>query len=261
MAEKMKLVYRSNNLPVALRITVRAAAPIKIFLKVEDYFRPNSKYTDRYKTIQGTESFLVKMPLSPEIVKITVVNEKGNDYGFSLVSKAAEPLQTRMTVFDFGNPGIAKFILFSQQFAQRAGYLSPGQYYNKTGEYMISFVDQIKAHDTGRILNTPARISSGSGLVEASKAKFDKFTIPGRVATLLHEFCHVFKNKDIESEAEADKHAATIYLALGFPTVDLINVFSDIFYKADNDLNRKRINLLTQYALEFENNIFNVQYK
>lgn len=257
----MRLVYRSNNLPVTIRMTVRAAQPTKIFLKVDDYFRPNTKYTDRFKTVKGTEDFIIKMPLSPEISKISLVNEAGTDYGFSVVRRVSEPLKTKMSVFDFGNPGIAKFIIFAQQFAQRAGYLSPGQYYNSTGEYMISFVDQITAHDSGKLLNTPARISSGSGLVEVSKAKFDKFTIPGRIAILLHEFCHVFANRDVSSEKEADYNAATIYLGLGFPTIDLLNVFSEIFYKADSELNRNRLNLLIKYAMDFENNVFNVQYR
>lgn len=258
----MKLIYRSNNLPVTLRITVQAATPTKVFLTVEDYFRPNTKYTDRFKTIQGRESFIVKMPISPEVCKITMLNEHGSDYGFSLINRKAEALSTKMSVFDFGNPGIAKFIIFAQQFAQRAGYMSPGQYYNSTGEYMISFLDQIKSHDTGKVLNTPARISSSSGLVEVSKDKFDEFTVPGRFATLLHEFSHVFANRDVSSETEADKHAATIYLALGFPTIDLLNVFADIFYKADTPLNRERLNRLIKYAMEFENNqVLNLQYR
>jgi hypothetical protein len=244
-----------------LKFTVRAATPTKIFLKVEDYFRPNTKYTDRYKTINGTEDFIVKMPMSPEICKISLLNQSGNDYGFSIVNRVSEPLRTKMSVFDFGNPGIAKFIIFAEQFAQRAGYMSPGKYYNNTGEYMISFVDQIRAHDNGRVLNTPARISSSSGLVEVSKEKFDKFTVPGRIGTLLHEFCHVFANNDVSSETEADKHAATIYLALGFPTIDLLNVFADIFYRADTEINRKRMQLLIKYAMEFDNNLYTVKYK
>jgi hypothetical protein len=244
-----------------LKFTVRAAKSTKVFLRVDDYFRPNTKYTDRYKTISGTEDFIVKMPISPEICKISLLNESGNDYGFTMSGRSSEPLKTKMSVFDFGNPGIAKFIIFATQFAQRAGYMSPGKYYNKSGEYMISFVEQITAHDTGRVLNTPARISSSSGLVEVSKDKFDKFTVPGRIATLLHEFCHVFANKDVASETEADKHAATIYLALGFPTIDLLNVFADIFYRADTEMNRQRMQLLIKYAMEFDSNISNVKYK
>jgi hypothetical protein len=244
-----------------LRFTVRAPVPTKIFLKVEDYFRPNTLYTDRFNTIKGTEDFIVKMPLSPEICRITLANEHGNDDGFTLVKKVTEPLKTKMTVFDFGNPGTAKFIIFAEQFSQRAGYISPGEYHNNTGEYMISYVDQIKAHDTGNVLNTPARISTGSGLVEVSKEKFDKYTVPGRIGTLLHEFCHVFANNHVNTEMEADKHAATIYLALGFPTIDLLNVFDQIFYRADTEGNRKRMQLLMTYAMEFDNNIFAVKYK
>jgi hypothetical protein len=257
----MNLVYRSNKVPLVLKFTLRAVNPTKIFLKVSDYFRPNTKYTDRYATINGTEDFLVKMPISPEICKITIINQNGNDFGFQLVNKEARPLKTKMSVFEFGNQAIAKFIIFSQQFAQRAGYMSPGEYYNQTGEYMISFVKQIKAHDTGKLLNTPARISASSGLVEVSKEKFDKFTVPGRFATLLHEFCHVFANKDVSSEAEADRHAATIYLALGYPTIDLLNVFADIFYRSDTPMNRKRMDLLMKYAMDFESNTFSVTYK
>jgi hypothetical protein len=256
----MNLIYRSNNVPVVLKLTFRAINPVKIFIKAEDCLRPNTKFTDRYATIHGTEDILIKMPISPEVCKITIKNDKGNDYGFKLLSKEAKEVKTKMSVFDFGNAQIAKFIIFALQFGQRAGYMSPGEYYNKTGEYVISYLPQIVSHETGAVLNTPARISASMGLVEVSKEKFDKFTIPGRIAILLHEFCHVFANKDVQSETEADKNAATIYLALGFPTIDLLNVFADIFYKADTPLNRKRMDLLIKYAMDFENNIFNVKY-
>ncbi len=256
----MILKYRSNRMPLVIKLTLKANDPVTVFIRCEDALRPNTKYTDRYNKMQGIEDFLIRMPQSPELSKITVVNENGNDDGFSLVHKAVIPLQTQMSVFDFGNPGIARFITFTQEFAERAGYLSPGEYYNKTREYKITYLSEITSHTNSKVLNTPARISASSGLVEVSKRKFNKYTVPSRIAVLLHEFCHVYANHDVSSETEADKHAATIYLALGYPRIDLINVFSNIFYRADTDLNRKRMNLFIKYVNDFDNKIFSVKY-
>jgi hypothetical protein len=247
-------------MPLVIKLTLKANDPVTVFIRCEDALRPMTKYTDRYNKMQGIEDFLIRMPQSPELSKITILNQNGNDDGFSLVSKAVMPLQTQMSVFDFGNPGIAKFIMFAQDFAERAGYLSPGEYRNKTGEYEITYLSEIKSHTNGQVINTPARISASSGLVEASKSKFDKYTVPGRVAVLLHEFCHVYANKDVSSETEADKHAATIYLALGYPRIDLLNVFANIFYRADTDVNRKRMGLFIKYVNDFDNQISSVKY-
>jgi hypothetical protein len=247
-------------MPLVIKLTLKANDPVTVFIRCEDAIRPNTKYTDRYNTMQGVEDFIIRMPQSPELSKITIVNEDGDDDGFMLVDRDVLPIKTQMSVFDFGNPGIAKFIIFSQFFAERAGYLSPGEYYNESGEYRITYLSEITSHTNSKVLNTPARISASSGLVEVSKSKFDKYTVPGRLAILLHEFCHVYANKDVSSETEADKHAATIYLALGYPRIDLLNVFSNIFYRADTDLNRKRMNLFIKYVNDFDNKIFSVKY-
>lgn len=257
----MILKYPSNGMPLVFKLTLTANDPVKVFIKCEDEWRPNTVYTNRYNTLQDkVEDFLIRMPQSPEISKITIVSEYGDDEGFSLIKKAVLPLQTQMSVYDFGKAHIARFIVFAQMFAERAGYLSPGEYYSRSGEYHISYKPEIVSYSTGQILNTPARIEADRGLVEASKSRFDKFTVPGRLAILLHEFCHVYANKDKSNEAEADKHAATIYLALGYPRIDLLNVFANIFYGADTDLNRKRLNLFIKYVNDFDNKVFAVKY-
>jgi hypothetical protein len=247
-------------MPLVIKLTLRAVDPVKVFIRCDDASRRNTTYTNRYNTIQGIEEFLIRMPLSPELSLITIVNEDGDDDGFNLVAKEVLPIKTQMSAFDFGKPGISKFVVFAQFFAERAGYLSPGEYFNETGEYKITYLSEIVSHTNSKVLNTPARISANSGLVEVSKSKFDKYTVPGRLAVLLHEFCHIFVNKDISSETEADKHAATIYLGLGYPRIDLLNVFANIFYRADTDVNRKRMSLFIKYVNDFDNKIFSVKY-
>jgi hypothetical protein len=165
-----------------------------------------------------------------------------------------------MNAWDFNDKETAQFVIFTQQFADKAGYLSTGRYFNDSGKFEIEYVSVIKSDQTHLELNTPARINSHSGRVQVSKKMFKNYTIPGRVAILLHEFCHVFANNDMHSEVEADFHAAQIYCALGYPRVEMLNVLAHVFYRADTDLNRLRLNKLKDFIDKFDANIKSVKY-
>jgi hypothetical protein len=248
-----------------LKVIVETNGPVNIQLKVRDPERPNTFYMDRYKTVNGIETFYIRMPQSPILTQIRVINmDRKNDEGFRIVKTKDGhdleplPLKTRMSLLDFKDKVKASFIKFAQELSDRAGYLSPGLYYSQDSKFQVEFLPTIV--DNGTELNTPARIDATTGQVQVSKKQFEKFTIPGRFAILLHEFCHVFAGGGIKDDIEADFHAVQIYLALGYPRIEILNVFGDVFLGADNDLNRKRFDMLKKYVENFDNNINEIKY-
>jgi hypothetical protein len=261
----MILSYNSFRHPVMLKVIVETRQPVDIRVQVRDPERPKTFYMDRYKTVTGVETFYIRMPKSPQLTQIRIINkERNNDEGFRIVKTKDGndleplPLKTKMSLFDFKDKLKASFIKFAEQISDRAGYLSPGLYYSEDSKFQIEFLPTIV--DNGRELNTPARINSTTGQIQVSKKQFEMFTIPGRFAILLHEFCHVFAGGGIKDDIEADFHAAQIYLALGYPRIELLNVFGTVFLGADNDLNRKRFDNLRKYVENFDNNINEVKY-
>jgi hypothetical protein len=255
--------YMTNNQPIMLKIRLKAK-DARLRLIAQDFERKNTKYLDRYYTLRGTQDFIIRMPISPKQTIITIDSGKSGGNFEIVPNKEGKPgesmrIITQMSAFDFSKPLITKFIIFSQEFANRAGYLSPGIYLNKpSGEYQINYLPSIIVD--GKEANTPARINERTGIVEISQKHFIKYTVPARFAILLHEFCHVFSGKHIKGEIEADFFAAQIYLALGFPRVEILNVFANIFLKADNELNRVRLEKFKEYVNEFDNRVKSVKY-
>lgn len=250
--------YNSRKKPCVLVLEVYADKKTRVHLVASDADRRNTKYMDRFHTFKGNKRFVIRLPQSPNKVVVTVKPNTGGSV--KMISKKVMPLQTQMNEWSFQNRRIGKFVNFTQQFSDIAGYLSTGKYYDDSGLYEIEYLPIIKSDQTKMPLNTPARINSESGRVQVSKKHFQDYTIPGRVAILLHEFCHVFANNDKHSELEADFHAAVIYCSLGYPRVEILNVFANVFYKADTDLNRLRLNKLREFVDRFDNNVESVKY-
>ena len=122
-------------------------------------------------------------------------------------------------------------------------------------------IDKVKLlGETGRYLNTPARIGHQTGNIEVSKEKFDKYTIPMRMMILLHEYSHVYRNPkiglQIDDEVGADINALYIYLGLGFSKIDAICVYANVFLKAQTQGNIKRMRKIMDYIAKFENQDF-----
>lgn len=254
----LTLKYRSNNRQLVISIDVYVEKYGKVFVKAYDASRKNTVYIDRYNSFKGNKNFLIRLPQSPKLLTIEIKSQNG--YPLQIVKKEILPLQTQMDAWDFKNKDISAFVIFCQSFADSAGYLSTGKYGDDTGKYEITYMPSITSSQTGKELNTPARINSGTGLVQVSAKIFKTYTVSGRMAILLHEFCHVFANNDVTSETEADFHAAQIYCALGYPRVEILQVFGKVFYGADTDLNRLRLDKLTQFVNDFDNKITSVKY-
>jgi hypothetical protein len=259
----MEFPYHSFGHPVKLKIKVRTSSPTAIRIQAKDAERPSTHYINRFNTIKGEDAFYIRLPKSPNTILIRLLNNKTrDDEGFTYLGYEVLPLDTKMSLSDFENRDTASFIKFAEEFADRAGYLSTGKYLSSDGKFNIDYLPTIMSGgENGKELNTPARISAKTGKVEVSKKQFVKFTVAGRFAILLHEFSHVFANKNVKDEVEADFHAAQIYLALGYPRIELLNIFGSIFMGADTDGNRKRFDMLKKYVLEFDSNVQKVAYK
>jgi hypothetical protein len=254
----IRLKYRSSKRQLCISLDIYTPKSNTVIINAYDGARKNTSYINRYHTFTGNQNFLIRLPQSPELLTIEISSKDKSP--IQLVKKEVTPLQTQMSSWDFKNKDIAAFVIFCEKFSDKAGYISTGKYKDDTGKYEITYLPTITSDQTGKELNTPARINAATGIVQVSAKIFRKYTIAGRMAILLHEFCHVFANNDIHSEIEADFHAAQIYCALGYPRVELLQVFSTVFYGADNDLNRLRLQKLEQFVNEFDIRIKSVKY-
>jgi hypothetical protein len=240
-----------------LLIKVITNSPQKIRIRVLDAEQPNTSFTDRYKTVNGESIFYVRMPVSPKESLVYVYNEAngnlpvGKDNTLEVESITKQPLEKKLDVIDFSNNYIRSFINFSTRFCYNAGSLNSGTYVSDDGKFKIQYVPVIK--DMGVEHTTPARIDVDSGLIEVSKKHFLDFTIPNRMAILLHEFSHIFLNNNIDDEIEADINGLLIYLGLGYPRIEAFEVFAKTFIVAPTEQNKERYDKIVNFIDNFEN--------
>ncbi len=240
-----------------LLIKVKTTSPQKIRIKVVDAEQPNTSFTDRYKTIDGESIFFVRMPVSPKEALVYVYNEKngnlpvGQDDSVSVESITKAQLEKKLDVVDLGNPLVRSFVNFATRFCYNAGSLSSGNYVSDDRKFTIQYLPVIK--DMGSEQTTPARIDVDSGLIEVSKKHFMDYTIPNRMAILLHEFSHIFLNDNIDDEVEADLNGLLIYLGLGYPRIEAFEVFAKTFIVAPTEQNKMRYDKIVNFIDNFEN--------
>ena len=256
-----------KNRPITLMIEVATGDPQKIRVIVKDDDKPFTVYTDRYATVNGKLKYFVRMPLSPYIAKISVYNDangdlkKGQDPTFKVIEFKELPLKRKLGCIDFKNPEIKSFIAFAEQFCQKAGYISAGGsvYMSEDGKFRIDYLDTIKAK-SGKKLTTPARISQTRGNIQVSKDFFKKYTVPMRMAILLHEFSHYYLNNKMEDEVEADLNGLLLYLGLGFPRIEAFQSFLTVFQETPTEQNKGRFDVLNQFVSNFEKGRYNISY-
>jgi oligoribonuclease (3'-5' exoribonuclease) len=242
---------------LTLLIKIRTYNPQRIRIKVIDSVQPNTAFTDRYKTVEGESIFFVRMPVSAEEVLVYVYNEEngnmqqGMDKSFEVISITKEPLEKKMDVIDFSNSDVRSFVNFATRFSYNAGSLASGNYVSDDGRFVIKYLPTIQ--DDGVEQTTPARIDIDSGIIEVSKRQFMDYTIPNRMAILLHEFSHVYMNDNVDDEVEADLNGLLIYLGLGYPRIEAFEVFAKTFINAPTDQNGMRYERIKNFIDTFEN--------
>jgi hypothetical protein len=241
---------------LTLLIKVRTYQPETIRIKVLDADQPNTAFTDRYKTVDGESIFFVRMPVSPNYALISIYNEKngnlqmGVDNTLEVDSITKESLDKKLDVIDFSNPQVRSFVNFATRFSYNAGSLPSGTYTSDDKKFVIKYLPIIE--DNGQEQSTPARIDIDNGVIEISKRQFVEYTIPNRMAILLHEFSHVYLNDNVDDEVEADLNGLLIYLGLGYPRIEAFEVFAKTFANAPSDQNKIRFDKIKNFIDNFE---------
>ncbi len=255
----MRIKAKTNRQPLTLQIRVRTYRPTKLILRVKDADQKNTYFTNRFMTMDGEESFYVRMPQSPRNAEIIIFDKEEGDVSksqtrdFEVIQLRKLPLKTTNSSFESSNPIIKDFVKFAQEFSEKAGVLSAGNsiYTSDNGMFRIDYKDAIKDRN-GKSLMTPARISKERGIIQVQKGLFKKYTIPMRMAILLHEFSHYYLNNDMSNEIEADLNALLIYLGLGYPRIDAFNVFIGVFKNTPSEQNAERIRILETFIKDFD---------
>lgn len=262
----MKIFVKSNKEALCVKATVLVAEPMKIYIRLYDKEFPLSIYTDRFATIKHEETFFIRMPISPAVGVLEISSNPNfddmGDKGFKVVELEKLPLKRNLGAFNSASPIIRDFIRFAEKFSSKASYLSANNsiYTSNDGKFRIDYLDNILSAD-GRPLNTPARINKHTGIIQVSKKKFMKYTIPMRMAILLHEFAHFYLNTEIKNETEADLNALIIYLGLGYPRIDAYNVFTTVFAISDNVANRDRLDVIDDFIKKFDRKYVEMTYE
>ena len=263
----MNILFKTKQKPLTIMIEVATNGAQKIQIIVKDINKPNTDYTNRYSTVNGSQKFYVRMPISPYESLISIYNvangnlKKGQDPTFKVIKIDARPLERKMDCVDWSNPKIRDFCNFAQQFSDNAGILSAGKFPNGStyisdeGNFRIDYFDDIRSK-RGMLIQTPARISQSKGIIQVSKAHFKKFTVPMRMAILLHEFAHFYLNENIDDEVEADLNGLLIYLGLGYPRIDGYEAFLQVFETTPTPQNKNRYDIINNFITNFDNKKF-----
>lgn len=260
----MDIGFKSQRNPQILEIKVQTRVPCKMVLRVRDWKKPYTFYTNREMNVSGKQTFLVRMPQSPEVGVIEVYNKrngnlpKGQDKTFMVSSLNTKPLTQKLNVWSTRNNNAKNFIKFAQEFSERASILSStlpdgaSVYRSDDGKFTIKYFDVITDRVTGKPLRTPSRISQTNGTIEVAKKYFVNYTVPMRMAILLHEYSHFYLNENPRDEMQADKNALLVYCGLGYPAIDAMNAWLEVFKGTPSDQNVNRFEAIKKFMADFE---------
>lgn len=252
----MVKTIKLNDKPSKIKVVIETSYREKIWIKVKDPNRKNTYYTNRYGFVEGKEEFFVLMPQAPTEAQVIVYNDNN---GLLRVDNSFKVTEIKAFDYKVPTPNFSKktnaFVKFAQEFSDECGYLSASRkgdvYRSNNGKYRIDYYDIIRSYQTGVRIPTPARISQKNGRIEVSAEQFRKFTIPMRMAILLHEYSHFYLNTNPSSEIQADLNSLNIYLKLGYPKIDVYNVFLNVFKTAPSQRNKKRFQKLDAFIKRF----------
>jgi len=243
--------------PCKVKIVVRTTSPQVIVLKVYDKGQANTYFTNRTKTIDGTQDLYVRMPLAPNTCLLDIYNEKngnkkkGEDPTFEVLEVKREELDITLGKTKMDTPLVRNFVAFAQKFCYNAGSLSSKKdYVSAAGNFKIEYLPFIIS-SKGQKMATPARISTKNGRIQVSQEAFVPFTIPMRMAILLHEFSHYYVNSDIANETEADLNGLTIYLGLGYPIKEAYAAFGETFLGYPSPENKIRYQIIDKFIKDY----------
>lgn len=263
-------VYPSNKRPFSLQLRVSTFVPMKLRVQAFDKNKPYSSYYGMSGTVDSRgRTFDLTFPISPDELVVRVFPEMFKSYDeylqygkdaqqVKVIDAQVGPLKTTPIWLSKED---RDFIKFAEWFATNASVLSatqadhiPSIYKSDSGKFVINYHNKIRNKD-GSYVSTPARIGHDSGEIDVSKIDFMKYSIPGRIAILLHEYCHKYVNEStglkVSDEIGADINALNIYLSLGYSPIEAGLVFLKVFETANNEYNHKRYLVLKDFMSKF----------
>jgi hypothetical protein len=252
--------------PIKVKVVVKTTTPQNIVIKVFDAKQANTYFIDRTKIINGEQELFVRMPLSPSVATLSIYNEKngnlpiGQDDTFKVLQIKKEDLDITLSKTKMDNFSVRNFVAFAQKFSYNAGWLeAPKDFVSSVGSYKIEYLPFI-LNSKGEKMATPARISTKNGRIQVSQEAFRKFTIPMRMAILLHEYSHFYLNSNIADETEADLNGLTVYLGLGYPIKEAYQAFAVTFIGYPTEQNKQRYDIINRFIRDYiaEHNIKDV---
>lgn len=236
-----KFVINTKANPIKLDLILEAKTMCTVRLKVVNPKFPLVVYYDRTFQMQGIEETDIKLPQSSETVELIVMAGQPDNVRVVKLEKS----RLMQYPLCYSGKNVREFIDFAQAICNRLPYMPVGDYHSKNDKYQIDLYQVIGGTPT------PARIHNVTGIIELSKEKMMRNTVPMNMAILLHEFSHYYLNVELTNEIEADVNALKIYLGLGYPVVESHKAFTDVFTHADNALNRERYDYIFEYVNNF----------
>jgi hypothetical protein len=222
-------LVKTKKEPCTVQVKITTdGSEVPVYIIGYDNINANTLYFRSRFRVAGTEEINLNCPQSPRSLKIFIWSE--NDVPFQIASIRLLPLDVQKTT----DPSV-KWI---EYFSRICGRLRPGKYVGENVPFWVQLKRDI--YENGEIQRTPARIHTELPMIQVSKAKFDRNTVPERVIILLHEKAHNFDNFDQDDELEADQHALNTYLKLGYPKIEAVNAFGDIMPDTDDNFERMR---------------------
>ena len=242
----MTYPFNTGNRPCALEVVLQSNAARNIFVVGYDS-RNKDPYFRRICELDPGERhvFYFGMPISPQQLTVQIFDQDNRMYSRPETFQVGQPTLVALKTAPVDMTQDDKdFLEFAEWIAVNMPTLKPGKtYYLDDGKYEIQLFDDL---DT----STPARIHSSEDYIQVSKVDFLTMTIPRRIVILLHEYAHNFMNNDKENESEADLHALSIYLSMGFPFMESIYAFTKIFH--DNQQSVERLQWMQQFLEQHE---------
>ncbi|WP_062062708.1 hypothetical protein [Aquimarina longa] len=222
----MVIPIPSNREALTILLTIKVEWAIEVGIKVFDPKYSNTHYFRRKVSLKKGQQRNIEIPLpvSAKQLILQVYDKRNpNDSGITITDFSVEKMTPPKI---WSTPERQRFMDFSVQFAQKAGYTPTGFYDSPTQEFLFQYLPAI-VDSFGNELITPARTHRKMPRVQISQRLFRTFTIPIRVAILAHEGCHWFLNT--RSQKRADLCGIAYYLAYGFPKIEAVYAATKIF--------------------------------
>lgn len=241
---------KCDSKPINIKVGVEVRVPSKVILRVYNPTKKNTLYLDRWQTVKKTGEFEIRMPQNCENVILEVRTSDSNDNNVRITHLEKVPLAQYMPCLSSKN--VMSFVKFAQEFCENASILATNtSYFSDNGKFQIDYLPVIS--EGGRELRTPARISNKTGRIEVSKQHFATYSVPMRMAILLHEYSHFYANVVTNDEVEADLNGLKIYLGLGYPIIEAHKSFLNVFKKTPTPENQERYEYLKTFIDNFDN--------